>query len=153
MKASYTDITSRIAQTPCWWDINGVPRYSEPHPDDCPSIYADRVAFLLIACQNCSHEFTVEIHTDSIVRASRARLFEEGDPRREEACALGAASEWEDTTAVNYGDPPNIGCCASGPTMTSDTIEVLSVWDRVRRAAGPPWELVGGTQHATAEPD
>jgi hypothetical protein len=39
---------------------------------------------------------------------------------------------------VEYGDPPNVGCCPVGPTMSSDSLRVLEFW---RRSAGR-WERV-----------
>lgn len=41
MRASYSDITSRISEPPQWWDENGCPRYCEPHPTHRVNIYAD----------------------------------------------------------------------------------------------------------------
>jgi hypothetical protein len=32
MFQNYSDITERIAETPKWWDENGVPRYAEFEP-------------------------------------------------------------------------------------------------------------------------
>lgn len=31
---------------------------------------------------------------------------------------------------LHYGDPPNIHCCAAGPTMNSIPIRVLEYWSR-----------------------
>jgi len=31
---------------------------------------------------------------------------------------------------IHYGDPPNVRCCAAGPTMNSDPLLVLEYWER-----------------------
>ena len=35
-----------------------------------------------------------------------------------------------DGGALHYGDPPNMGCCPAGPTMSSIPREVLEMWVR-----------------------
>ena len=37
MKESYEDITSRIPESPSWYDQNGTPRYGEFSPERCPN--------------------------------------------------------------------------------------------------------------------
>ena len=40
--------------------------------------------------------------------------------------------------SLHYGDPPNIGCCPSGPTMNCEDLKVLEFW--VRSADSFDWE-------------
>lgn len=105
MKEIYSDITSRIAEPPSWWDENGTPRYGEFSPDRSPNIYADQVALLLIACQACGQEFRVEMNAGYWSR----------DTNR-------APREW------HYGDPPRHDCV--GDTMNCNDMAVLEFWTR-----------------------
>ena len=57
MHDSYSDIRSRIAEEPVWYDINAVPRYDQPH---VPLHLMGR-----IKCQNCDKEFWVSL-TDNV---------------------------------------------------------------------------------------
>ena len=59
MKNNYSDITSRIAQEPDWYDENGTPRYGEFHPKQLPDIYANEAVLYKISCQNCGTQFKV----------------------------------------------------------------------------------------------
>lgn len=31
---------------------------------------------------------------------------------------------------IYYGDPPNIGCCPSGPTMNSIPVKIVEYWSK-----------------------
>jgi hypothetical protein len=105
MRESYSDITSRIRQTPEWYDQNGTPRYDKFHPLMCPNIYTHQVALLRIACQDCGKEFLVEIHTD-------------GDD-----LLIRDARKW------HYGDPP-AHCKGAGDSMNCIDLEVVECWHR-----------------------
>ena len=119
MHASYSDITSRIKESPTWHDSNGVPRYGEFAPDNSPNIYADQVVLLRIRCQDCGRPMKVELNSCSmdLVRGHsklRERVTEQ---------------------TIHYGDPPthdnNYGeWCAAGATMNCEDISVLQVWLR-----------------------
>ena len=109
MKQKYSDITSRISAQPLWWDSNGVPRYDEFSHNMRYDTYADEVALLRIACQGCAREFDVEV---SWGRHSKR------------------ASMSSEPNNIWYGDPPNIGCCSVGPTMSSISLHVIQFWKR-----------------------
>lgn len=117
MNHHYRDIRSRIDEPPRWWDEHAVPRYCEPAPSEVANIYAREVAFVGIECQNCRERFTVAFSYSPW-------------PDRE------PLSERIDT--LHYGDPPNVGCCAAGPTMNSEPIRVLEFW----RLVDFKWERV-----------
>lgn len=117
MNHSFDDIRDAIARAPSWFDDGGVPRYCEFRPWQLADIYANEAALLLIACQGCGHEFKVSVSLNSFDRYIRS-------PGRK------LLADLIKERAVGYGDPPNIGCCASGPTMTSDTKRVLEFWRR-----------------------
>lgn len=113
MHCDYKDIIDKLGK-PLWWDENAVPRYCEFAPDLVANIYAKQVALLEIACQHCGYRFNV---------AMSSRLLDQvkGWPSLAE-CVV--------NKRIYYGDPPNYGCCAPGPTMTSDSLEVLEFWTR-----------------------
>lgn len=118
MHESYPDIMALTDAAPQWWDSNAVPRYCEPHPDRCPNIYATKVLFMTIACQHegCGQEFLVEMHEGPYDVARGYAPLEE--------------------RKLEWGDPPNTGCCGSGATMSSVPIRVESYWVRAPRAGG-----------------
>jgi hypothetical protein len=113
MKQNFTDITSRISTPPLWFDVEGFPRYDPFHPSIQSNIYADEAVLLKIECQGCGHPFDVCITSD---RHFRKETLE----------------ELVKTKQICYHDPPNIGCCAAGPTMNSIEIKVLEFWKRVK---------------------
>jgi hypothetical protein len=110
MHASYQDIMSRIGEAPTWWDENGTPRWGYFEPDACANIYADQAALAEIACQCCGSRFKVAF--------SWSRLQRMQDGRRSIIEAI-------TTRTLEYGDPPNVGCCMSGATMNSETLRVI----------------------------
>lgn len=112
MKHHYRDIRDKIATEPLWWDEVGVPRYCVFSPKETNDIYADEVAFLEIACQNCRRRFKVALRAGS-------RQRREGAPSLDSRVRDGS---------LHYGDPPNIGCCPAGPTMNSVPLRVLEFW-------------------------
>ncbi|OGC94127.1 MAG: hypothetical protein A2W25_12145 [candidate division Zixibacteria bacterium RBG_16_53_22] len=109
MHADYEDITSRVAESPTWWDFNGTPRYGEFSPDLCPSIYTRQVFLLKIACQACKREFEVEMHVDL-----QDRLPVEKDTVQQ----------------LHYGDPPRHDCV--GDSMNCIDLAVLQAWGKGR---------------------
>ena len=111
MNRSYDDIRSRIAEEPQWWDECAVPRYCPFSVGQIANIYANEAALVEIACQGCGQRFLVEVSRGAF---DQFRL--QTDIRR---------------GVLAYGDPPNIGCCLSGPTMSSDTIRVVEYWKRL----------------------
>lgn len=108
MHNTYDDILTRVPDPPVWWDSNGVPRWCNFHPSKCPDIYADEAVLLRIACQGCGTQFDVELHSS---RYDKRRLSE-------------APQE------IFYGDPPNVGCCPAGATMSSVSLHVIEFWQR-----------------------
>lgn len=102
-----------MIDAPRWWDEHGVPRYCAPDPQKVANIYAREVAFVRIACQVCGREF--------LVAHSR---YPGGDSDPSALAKRIADRElW-------YGDPPNVGCCAPGPTMNSVPLRVEQYWHR-----------------------
>lgn len=116
MLNSYKDIRDRIPEEPQWWDEFGVPRYVEFHPSHVADIYARQACLLLIHCQNCSHPFKVAISWKL-------------NPLIDMDVSHDLAS-WIKSGAIHYGDPPNAGCCAAGPTMNCIDVAVIEYWLR-----------------------
>lgn len=115
MNHDYDDIISRIAEPPIWWDEHAVPRYAPFEPGLQADIYADEVVLIEVRCQSCGHVFHVCL--------SHSMLGESYGPLA--ACIP--------DRAIHYGDPPNIGCCPSGPTMNSEPRRVIEYWSRHKR--------------------
>lgn len=108
MNPTYFDIRDRIVEAPTWFDENAVPRYCDFHPEHC-DIYARECILLRIACQNCGREFDVAMSwTNHDGRLSRLSAQE----------------------CPEYSDPPNVECCASGPTMNSIPLRIVEFWQR-----------------------
>jgi hypothetical protein len=107
MRPSYDDITSHIAEEPVWYDEHGVPRYRAFEPG-LLSVYAVEAALVEIACQNCERRFLVSV-----------------------AKELGDLHTLQIDEDFEYGDPPNAGCCPSGPTMSSIPKRIIEFWSRV----------------------
>jgi hypothetical protein len=122
MHQYYGDILSmHPGEEPPWYDEHAVPRFCEFKPDLVADIYADEVALVLITCQGCGREFHV-VHSESPVHRIMAAVH--GGPDRK-------SIEWRiHKRELEYGDPPNIGCCGSGPTMNSEPRRVLEYWRR-----------------------
>ena len=114
----YDDITSRIADRPLWW-IEGVPRY-EPFTPHAAEIFSNEIALVHTECQFCRLRF------DVCVQRSKG----------------GGRRSFEDYLAVfgtlDVGDPPNVGCCSTGYSMTSLEIAILQLWQR----SGVSWVRV-----------
>lgn len=109
MKPNYSDIIN-VAGVPLWYDEHGVPRYLEFNPRALANPGADECALLTIQCQRCNHQFKVAKSwskydwLDSDVKLKR---ITEGE--------------------LAYGDPPNIGCCSAGHTMSSELVSIDSL--------------------------
>lgn len=112
MNCCYDDILEEMrfmGKEPIWFDENAVPRYCDFHPDQRADIYASEVCLLDIECQACEMRF--------LVCMSWYRLS--GTP---------SIAELIETRTLEYGDPPNVDCCAAGPSMTSNAKRVWSFW-------------------------
>jgi hypothetical protein len=99
MFEDYSDITERIAETPKWWDENGVPRYVEFEPRRAANIYAVEVVLLDIACFMCLRRFQVALSGQG------------GAHRDENGVSLADQIRSGD---IDYCDPPNYGNCRDG---------------------------------------
>lgn len=115
MNAHYEDILSRIKEEPVWFDEHAVPRFCPFEPGRAADIYADEVVLAVIACQNCSREFRVAFSLNAFMAVTRQAK---------------SIQEQIKTRTLHYGDPPNICCCASGPTMNSEMLRVEEYWMR-----------------------
>ncbi len=119
MNRYYADILERIDGPPLWFDENAVPRYCAFSPDWL-DIYAREAALVLIECQSCQRQFTVAFSRSSMDdvlahgRGLPARTLEQGIREK----------------SLHYGDPPNVHCCPSGPTMNSEPLRVMEYWVR-----------------------
>ena len=123
MNHHYLDIRNRIPEPPSWWDEYAVPRYCAFAPDELANIYADEAALFEVECQGCRRAFMVAFSSSASERVLRhyptiAELIREG--------------------LLHYGDPPNVGCCAAGPTMNCIDVRVVEYWKQPR--PGFDWE-------------
>jgi hypothetical protein len=107
----YRDILERIDEPPKWFDEFGVPRYVAFSPEHLANFSAAEAALAEISCQSCGRRFRVAL-TDAFPAKGLA-LSDEIRLRR-----------------IHYGDPPNLDCCGSGPTMNSVMHEVIEYWFR-----------------------
>ncbi|MEM9638254.1 MAG: hypothetical protein AAGA94_11455 [Pseudomonadota bacterium] len=120
MHHHYGDILSRIAEPPLWFDENAVPRFDPFTVDRVANIYANEVALVRITCQGCKSSFDVAF---SGVKVSR--------PLPADAKRDGPSPMIRDhirARTLHYGDPPNIRCCAGGPSMNSVPRQVMEYW-------------------------
>lgn len=120
MNHHYNDIRSRIAEPPLWFDTNGVPRYEPFRPRLISNIYAFECCLAEIACQNCGHRFLVAFSWSRIEVGLDAQ-----------GVAWGKMHEPltpEQATLLHYGDPPNVECCPSGPTMNCLDLRIVEWW-------------------------
>ncbi len=120
MRQFYSEILAAFQEPPRWYSWEGYPRWVDFHPRHVDDIYAYMVALCRIACQNCGHEFFV---------AQSANIMDKYHV--EETCGDDLAfCIGEGVRRIAYGDPPNVQCCASGPTMNSVMLEVVEFWER-----------------------
>ena len=108
MHNSYGDIRSRIPDDPKWFDSNGVPRYDDFHPTQCPSIYGREAVLYEIACQACDQLFRV---------ADTADLWDKV-----------GLSEHVKARTLHFGDPPAHGC--TGDSMNCIDRRTIEFWER-----------------------
>lgn len=128
MHHDYHDIRDRIAEEPQWFDEHAVPRYCKFHPDETADIYCREACLLLIACQACGHQFRVAL-------SAKDWWWDRGEFKSDPGMLARAARQ----KAIYWGDPPNIGCCAAGPTMTANVHEIVEFWRKNERYE---WERV-----------
>lgn len=114
MRHNYRDIRERMSEPVRWFDEYAVPRYCEFVPKEVADIYAHEAALLEIACQDCGTIFEVAVSRSTWARWVDGRTLAENLA----------------TEHYGWGDPPNIGCCAAGPTMTSDFKRLLQYWHK-----------------------
>jgi hypothetical protein len=131
MNNYYDDIIKKIDEEPQWFDEAAVPRYCKFSPKELADIYADECALVLIACQDCRHEFKVAFSQDMMGRMKWEWMYKGlgGKQAKKNLKAPTIAESIRDKT-IHYGDPPNIRCCPAGPTMNCDDIKVLEYWER-----------------------
>lgn len=127
MLCAYKDIRSRIAESPTWFDEYGVPRYCHFTPGHVADIYADEVALVEIACQECGHRMMVAFSSSLIGAICRGLGAEPDGQEPTLADAIRAK-------AIHYGDPPCFECSA-GATMNCIDVRVVSYWRRGDRAS------------------
>jgi len=108
MRHDYADIRSLTREPPRWFDEYGVPRYVDFGPGKLANIYAKEGVLAEIQCQSCERIFLVSFSAATY----------RGD-------ALSAAIV---ANTLDYGDPPNVGCCPAGPCMCSVARRVLQYW-------------------------
>lgn len=123
MNVNYRDIIDR-AGPPDWWGPGGVPRYG-PFDPAVIDIYANQAALYEIECQACRRRFQVGEAWSISAAVMRVRSI---DFKAVEASAIRARLEAGE--GLHYGDPPNVGCCPSGPTMSSFFVRVLEYHER-----------------------
>ena len=144
MHEAYADIVDRIPEKPKWWTEDAVPRYCNFSPDYSSSIYADEVALLEVACQECGQRFMVEmLYTPTATRVRDTRLSSTLE------YYLKDPTSWQ-WAPLHYGDPPRHdgeGCCA-GHTMNVYDLRVVEFWKKNERFH---WERV--PKYEVAFPD
>lgn len=120
MHHNYADIRSRIEGKPIWFDEDGVPRYCKFAPKRCSNIYARQCLLMSISCQRCQQPFLVAMSWNMMPRLSASG----------EMKFVPSLSELVREGKVHYGDPPNVDCCGSGPSMSSVPHHVVEFWQR-----------------------
>lgn len=138
MEVRYWDILDKLGE-PVWWNEHGVPRYCEFSVDEA-SIYAEQVALVRITCQGCGHPFQICMSSTVYDRARDDREDLETYIRATvlEETFFDVGDGYQMRREFGYGDPPNIGCCSAGPTMTSVPERILEFW----RRSGGAWVRV-----------
>ena len=145
MKQRYDDIIDAVGTVPTWWQENGVPRFCEFSPEKAPDIYADEAALVEIACQACHERYLVcmttsqhSIHSDFarmagihfMVDAKSGKTTDLAEIERKYPDKMHTIAGRIRAGTLHYGDPPNTGCCSSGPSMTSLALRVVEYWSR-----------------------
>lgn len=120
MNRYYEDLLSRINEEPVWFDEHAVPRFCPFEPGKAANIYAEEVVLTEIACQNCARRFLVAFSRSQMDAISFIK---------DQARFRWLADEIK-KRSLHYGDPPNMHCCASGPSMNSEMLRVVEYWRR-----------------------
>lgn len=139
MKNEYADIRSKIEEQPSWFDENGTPRYCPFAPEHAADIYAEECCLLVIECQGCGRPFLVCLSLSMADRARQRLMFRAGARPDREPTTL---AELIRTDAIHYGDPPNVSCCAAGPTMNSIPRRVVEFWAAPTASSKYRWQRV-----------
>lgn len=152
MHAMYREILQAMGE-PRWWGEHGVPRYCDFKPQEADNIYADQVLLLRVECQGCGHPFDVAMSTTYSSKETLADYVRKTVIEEEVVELMGGPMR----RYLMYGDPPNIGCCGAGPTMTSVPQRILEFW---RNDAGnrewrrdPDLEIEARPDWADDDPD
>ncbi len=122
MHEYYSDIIDRLGE-PRWFDECACPRYCKFSPRRLSNIYADECCLVLIKCQDCGYEFKVAFSQSTMDKVRHIMMF--GKDKEMPTIADGIRDK-----TLHYGDPPNVECCAAGPTMNCDDVKVLEYWER-----------------------
>lgn len=126
MHNNYSDIISRISDPILWFDERAVPRFDPFSPNNTANIYADECCLMEIDCQGCKQRFLVAMsRTKYDIFMHNCESLEQ-EIRKQ---------------IIHYGDPPNIGCCAGGPTMNCEDVRIVEYWRRDRKSLSG-WERV-----------
>lgn len=133
LHTTYSDIRSRIQEEPSWFDEFAVPRYGPFTPAAMANFYVREAVLVLAACQSCGRHF----------RLGMSRPYSKDDPDLVSAIRR---------RTLHYGDPPNIGCCSTGPMTTVVELKVLEYW-RLRRKPGTGWERDASLEVAVCSMD
>lgn len=110
MRCNYADILALSADPPLWFDECGVPRYVKFAPTAVANVYAKEAVLAEIGCQHCGRVFQVAF-------SSRSR-----SPDR--------LADNIVANTLEYGDPPDVGCCSTGPVVASESRRVIEYWTR-----------------------
>ena len=114
MLCHYEDILCLQTETSAqvqWYDEQGVPRFVEFAPQYSSKYpYCMECVLLEIECVDCGTIFHVSLARDNHQEIELSELIKSG--------------------GIDYGEPPNIRCCVSGPDKYARTIRVLQYWSR-----------------------
>ncbi|MEQ1812665.1 MAG: hypothetical protein ABL889_22250 [Terricaulis sp.] len=110
MRCNYADILALSKEPPLWFDECGVPRYVKFTPSAVANIYASEAVLAEIGCQHCGRAFQVAF-------SGKSR-----NPDR--------LSDRIVANTLEYGDPPDVGCCGTGPVVSSESRRVIEYWTR-----------------------
>lgn len=116
MKNNYSDIINAAGE-PLWFDENGVPRYTEFHPTRCVKKNAEEIFLVEVRCQICEKPFLVAVSWKNEPRYIGPHEIPPAKPLSH----VGGVG-------INYGDPPNIGCCQSGACTSSEFHKIIQAW-------------------------
>lgn len=61
MNIAFKDILNLTKKKPKWYDYRGVPRFCKFTPDSFSNLYANTVALIEVACQNCGKKYKVAV--------------------------------------------------------------------------------------------